>query len=57
MLHLPDQGHAVTAPVDLAALPPVVVVPGIAAWLGQPTANDEPDEYEALCQQLSQEAA
>jgi hypothetical protein len=42
------------AAVDLTALPPVVVVPGIAAWLGIARPDDEPDEYEALCRQLSE---
>jgi len=43
----------VTAPVDMAALPPVVVVPGIAAWLGYPPADDEPDEYEQILARLA----
>ncbi|MCX5522647.1 hypothetical protein OG342_07180 [Streptomyces bobili] len=44
-------------PADMAALPPVLVVPGIAAWLGRPTATDEPDEYETFLNQLSEAAA
>ena len=45
------------AAIDLAALPPTVVVRGIAAWLGLPERPvDEPDEsYEALCERLSKE--
>jgi hypothetical protein len=43
------------AAIDLAALPPTVVVPGIAAWLGIDQPADEPDEYEQLLNRISQE--
>jgi hypothetical protein len=46
------------AAIDLAALPPSVVVPGIAAWLGwtPPPPADEPEEtWESLCERLSRE--
>lgn len=45
--------------IDLAALPPTIVVPGIAAWLGWTApAPDEPaDDYEAFLNQLTEEAA
>jgi hypothetical protein len=47
-----------TAIVDLAALPPVVVVPGLARWLGIPEPADEPDDsYEAFLDRISQEPA
>jgi hypothetical protein len=39
----------------MAALPPVLAVPGLNDWLGVNRTDDEPDEYEALCQQLSKE--
>jgi hypothetical protein len=44
--------------VDLAALPPVVVVPGIARWLGwtPPEPDDNDDTYEAYLQRISREA-
>lgn len=43
------------APIDLGALPAVIVVPGVASWLGYPPAADEePEEtWEALCDRLS----
>ncbi len=44
-----------TAAVALAALPPVVVVPGIAAWLGVDQPADEPDDYDTYLNQLSQD--
>ena len=43
-----------TAPVDMAALPPVLVVPGLAVWLGIRRPADEPDDYDTYLQQLSQ---
>ena len=48
------------AVIDLAALPPtVIVVPGIAAWLGwtAPETDEPADSYEAFLQRISQEAA
>lgn len=32
-----------TAPVDFAALPPTLAVPGIAAWLGRSQRPADPD--------------
>lgn len=48
-----------SAVIDLAALPPSVVVPGIAHWLGieQPASDDSEDSYEAYLDRISQEAA
>lgn len=49
-----------TAVIDLAALPPHVVVPGIAHWLGidQPAVSDDTEDgYEAYLDRISQEAA
>jgi hypothetical protein len=45
--------------IDLAALPPTLVVPGIAAWLGwtAPDSDDSDDSYEAFLNQLTEEAA
>jgi hypothetical protein len=45
--------------IDLAALPPTLVVPGIARWLGlpEPVADDTEDSYEDFLNQLTQEAA
>jgi hypothetical protein len=46
------------AAIDLAALPPVVVVPGLARWLGwtPPQPADEPGEtYEAFLERISRE--
>ncbi|WP_369167855.1 hypothetical protein AB5J49_08235 [Streptomyces sp. R28] len=45
--------------VDLAALPPVVIVRGIASWLGVTDQTDsEPAEtYEDYLNRISQEAA
>lgn len=47
------------AAIDLAAMPPVVIVRGIANWLGLPEQPDtEPEEtWEALCARISKEAA
>jgi hypothetical protein len=43
------------AVIDLSALPDKgLVVPGIAAWLGYPPAEDEPDSYEACLERLSE---
>jgi len=41
--------------VDLAALPPVVVVPGIARWLGwtQPEPDDNEETYEAFLERIA----
>jgi hypothetical protein len=49
-------GEPVTA-IDLAALPPTIVVPGIAAWLGwtAPEADDT-DDYGDFLNQLTEEA-
>jgi hypothetical protein len=45
-----------TAVIDLLALPDKgLVVPGIAAWLGYPPAEDEPESYEAYLERLSGE--
>lgn len=48
-----------TAVIDLAALPPSVVVPGIAHWLGieLPTAEETEDAYDAYLERISREAA
>ena len=42
--------------IDLAALPPVVVVPGLARWLGwtPPEPADE-ESYEAFLERISQD--
>lgn len=42
---------------DLAALPPTVVVPGIARWLGwtQPEPDDSTESYDDYLDRLSQE--
>ncbi|MEY9995808.1 hypothetical protein ABIE67_007840 [Streptomyces sp. V4I8] len=47
------------AAIDLAALPPTIVVPGIAAWLGwtPPEPDDSVDSYEAYLNRLTEEAA
>ncbi|MFE2563133.1 hypothetical protein [Streptomyces mirabilis] len=47
-----------TAAIDLAALPPSVVVPGIAAWLGwvAPEPVEPVESYEDYLQRISQEA-
>jgi len=48
------------AVIDLAALPPSVVVPGIARWLGwtAPDPDDDTEEsYEAFLDRISREAA
>jgi len=44
--------------IDLAALPSVIVVPGIAAWLGwtAPVSDEPVDGYEAFLNQLTEEA-
>lgn len=46
-----------TAVVDLAALPPSVVVPGIARWLGwtPPEPADDEETYEQFLERISQE--
>ena len=48
-----------TAVVDLAALPPTVVVPGIARWLGwtPPEPDDSEESYEQFLERISQEPA
>jgi hypothetical protein len=44
--------------VDLTALPPVVIVRGIANWLGVPTPAEDIDEsYEAYLERLSEAAS
>ncbi|CUW31717.1 hypothetical protein [Streptomyces reticuli] len=47
-----------TAVVDLAALPPTVVVPGIARWLGwtPPEPADAEETYEDFLERISREA-
>jgi hypothetical protein len=47
------------AVIDLAALPPSVVVPGIARWLGwtHPEVDEVEDSYEQLLDRISREAA
>jgi hypothetical protein len=49
----------VSAVIDLAALPPSVVVPGIARWLGWTPAEPEESEdfYEQFLDCISQETA
>jgi hypothetical protein len=47
----------VTAVIDLAALPPTVVVPGLARWLGLDQPQDEPETYEQFLERISQEPA
>jgi hypothetical protein len=43
------------AVIDLCALPDTgLVVPGLAAWLGYPPADDEPETYEAYLERLSE---
>lgn len=46
------------APVDLTALPQVVIVPGIARWLGRDLAEPvEPlESYEDFLDRISREA-
>lgn len=46
------------AVIDLAALPPSVVVPGIAHWLGwtAPEPEEPEDSCEAYLQRIIQEA-
>lgn len=48
-----------SAVIDLAALPPSVVVPGIAAWLGwtAPEPDESVETYEDYLEHLSREAA
>jgi hypothetical protein len=48
----------VSAVIDLAALPPSVVVPGIARWLGwtPPEPDDSEESYEAYLERISREA-
>jgi hypothetical protein len=45
--------------IDLAALPPVIVVRGIAAWLGwtAPVPDEPDDSYEEFLNQLAEEAS
>lgn len=47
------------AAIDLAALPPVITVPGIARWLGwaTPEPDDSIESYEAYLERLSEEAS
>lgn len=47
------------AAIDLAALPPVITVPGIARWLGwtAPEPDDSIESYEAYLIRISQEAS
>ena len=47
------------AAIDLAALPPVMVVPGIGRWLGwsAPEPDDSIDPYEAYLNRISQETS
>jgi hypothetical protein len=49
----------VSAVIDLAALPPSVVVPGIARWLDWTPAesDDAEDSYEQFLKRISQEPA
>lgn len=44
-----------TAVVDLAALPPTVIVPGLRHWLGIEQPEDEPETYEDFLERISQE--
>jgi hypothetical protein len=49
-------------PVDLAALPPSVVVPGIAGWLGRDNYQASLDaglteSFEEFCERISQKSA
>jgi hypothetical protein len=45
-----------TAAVALAALPPTVVVPGIARWLGKtPPEPDAEESYEDFLQRISRD--
>lgn len=45
-----------TAVVDLAALPPTIIVPGLAHWLGIDQPEDEPESYEDFLERISREA-
>jgi hypothetical protein len=46
------------AVIDLRALPEAgLVVPGIAAWLGYPPVEDEPEDYDAYLERLSEVAS
>lgn len=47
------------AAIDLAALPPVMVVPGIGRWLGITAESEaEPEEtYEAYLNRISEQVA
>lgn len=47
------------AVIDLAALPPAVIVPGIAAWLGwtPPETDEAADSYDDYLNRISQETA
>jgi hypothetical protein len=45
----------VTAVIDLTALPPTVVVPGLLHWLGIDQPQDEPDAYEQFLERITQE--
>jgi hypothetical protein len=47
----------VTAVIALAALPPKVVVPGVARWLGYDRPDEEPDAYEQFLERISREPA
>ena len=44
---------------DLAALPPVITIPGIGRWLGwtTPEPDDAVESYETYLERLSQEAS
>ncbi|MEU2924145.1 hypothetical protein ABZ636_03660 [Streptomyces sp. NPDC007251] len=46
-----------TAVIDLAALPPTVVVPGLLHWLGIEQPEEEPETYEQFLERISQEPA
>lgn len=46
-----------TAVIDLAALPPTVVVPGLLHWLGIDQQQEEPETYEQFLERISHEAA
>lgn len=45
--------------IDLAALPPVITVPGISRWLGAttPEPDDSVESYEAYLERLSEQVA
>jgi hypothetical protein len=47
----------VSAVIDLGALPPSVVVPGLLHWLGIDQPQDEPETYEQFLERISQEPA